>query len=64
MAESNAKEAGRNYPMGINLVEQDKCPKGARNPMACFYCTQGHMLECHYPLDCSEAECSHLVSYE
>ena len=31
------------------------CP----NPMAPMFCPYGHMLECHYPMTCSEAECSH-----
>lgn len=31
------------------------CP----NPMAAMFCMTGHMLECHYPMSCSEAECSH-----
>lgn len=31
------------------------CP----NPMAAFFCAYGHMLECHYPLTCDQAQCSH-----
>ena len=26
---------------------------------AAFFCMTGHMLECHYPMSCQEAECSH-----
>jgi len=26
---------------------------------AAFFCMTGHMLECHYPLTCAEAECDH-----
>ena len=29
------------------------------NLMAAFFCPTGHMLECHYPMTCSEAECEH-----
>ena len=25
----------------------------------CMFCSYGHMLECHYPFTCDEAECSH-----
>lgn len=25
----------------------------------CMFCSYGHMLECHYPLTCEEAECDH-----
>lgn len=25
----------------------------------CMFCSFGHMLECHYPLTCEEAECDH-----
>jgi hypothetical protein len=31
------------------------CP----NAMAAMFCSYGHMLECHYPMTCSEAECEH-----
>ena len=27
-------------------------------------CSYGHLLECHYPLDCERAACSHLTRYE
>jgi len=33
------------------------------NMLAAMFCTYGHMLECHYPQTCSEAECSHLARY-
>lgn len=29
------------------------------NPMAAMFCMTGHVLECHYPLGCEEAQCSH-----
>lgn len=28
-------------------------------PMRCMFCPYGHMLDCHYPFTCDEAECSH-----
>jgi len=34
------------------------------NAMQAFFCPTGHMLECHYPMDCQEAKCSHLAKYE
>lgn len=27
--------------------------------MQAFFCPTGHVLECHYPMPCDEAECSH-----
>jgi hypothetical protein len=34
------------------------------NPMKAFWCTTGHMLECHYSYDCSTAACNHLHKYD
>lgn len=34
------------------------------NMMRAFFCATGHMTECHFPLDCLEAQCSHLPRYE
>ncbi|MFW9973016.1 MAG: hypothetical protein ACFFDF_22715 [Candidatus Odinarchaeota archaeon] len=31
-------------------------------PMKCMFCPYGHMTECHFPLTCDEAECSHYQS--
>lgn len=38
-----------------------ECPiVGAKVPVIrCTFCPYGHMLECHYPNTCEEAECSH-----
>lgn len=47
------------YPAGVELIESGGCPLGAGSPMACMFCCYGHMLECHYPMDCAEANCSH-----
>ena len=29
-----------------------------------IFCPTGHMLECHYPLDCRQAACGHMPKYE
>jgi hypothetical protein len=29
-----------------------------------MYCTVGHLTECHYPIDCALAACSHLAEYD
>jgi hypothetical protein len=51
------------YPAGIELVQSGRCPNGAMSPIACMFCSSGHMLECHYPMDCQEAQCFHLTGY-
>lgn len=45
--------------MGSTKTMRGNCPLGGTNPMACMLCSFGHMTECHYPLTCQEAECSH-----
>lgn len=32
-----------------------RCP----DLIASLFCQTGHMLECHYPMSCKEAQCSH-----
>jgi len=44
---------------GIAKITNGECPTGAFSPMACMFCPYGHMLECHFPYSCEEAECSH-----
>lgn len=44
---------------GITKIANGECPLGRINPMACTFCPYGHMTECHYPLTCEEAKCSH-----
>ncbi len=44
-------------PEYLPALENPKCV--CPNLMAAMFCTTGHMLECHYPMSCSEAECSH-----
>lgn len=45
--------------MGIYKIATGKCPIGAISPLACQVCSTGHMTECHHPLTCDEAQCSH-----
>ena len=33
-------------------------------PTVMMFCRFGHMTECHFPLDCSQAACGHLPSYD
>lgn len=45
--------------MGMVKTLSGECPLGGLNPMACMFCSYGHMTECHYPETCEEANCSH-----
>jgi len=47
------------FSMGVTKTLQGDCPRGGASPMACMSCQYGHMTDCHYPLTCDEAECSH-----
>lgn len=47
------------FPTGIGKIDRGECERGALNPIACMFCTCGHMLECHYPHTCDEVKCSH-----
>jgi hypothetical protein len=47
------------YEPGIEKIKAGTCPLGRGSPFGCMLCPYGHMLECHYPLECDEAECSH-----
>lgn len=51
------KETG--IKTGIGKISRGECEIGALSPMACMFCQFGHMLECHYPFNCEQAECSH-----
>lgn len=33
------------------------------NLLKAHFCLIGHMTECHYPMNCKKANCSHLVNY-
>lgn len=37
--------------------EACRCP----SVMATLLCPTGHLLECHYPMRCQEAQCSHYL---
>lgn len=45
--------------MGAVKTSTGQCPLGGAGAMACMFCHFGHMTECHYPLTCEEADCSH-----
>jgi hypothetical protein len=49
----------REYPQGLGLIQRGACPIEATNPIACWFCPYGHATECHHPMDCREAQCSH-----
>jgi hypothetical protein len=38
-------------------------PECRCNPMQAMMCPYGHMLECHYPKTCREADCQHSRRY-
>lgn len=52
-------ETTSRYPTGIGRIDRGECPRGALSPAACMLCDCGHMLECHFPNTCEEAECDH-----
>ncbi len=52
-------EKNSRFPTGIGRIERGECPCEATSPITCTFCAFGHMLECHHPFTCEEAECSH-----
>lgn len=52
------------YEPGIARIAAGECPIGGKTPMACQFCPVGHMMECHHPLSCDQAKCSHLSKYD
>lgn len=44
---------------GIGKIDRGECPFKHASPAACLPCIYGHLLDCHYPKTCMEAECSH-----
>ena len=46
-------------PSQVNI-----CACEEAGPMAMMFCRYGHMTECHFPLDCAQAACGHLPSYD
>lgn len=51
------------YEPGIARIAAGECPLNATSPMACTFCMVGHMMECHAPMTCEQAKCSHLSRY-
>jgi len=51
-------EKNSRFPTGIGRIDRGECEIGIM-PASCTLCPYGHMLECHYPLPCEEAECDH-----
>jgi hypothetical protein len=45
--------------LGVIKTTTGQCPLDHTSPMACMFCHYGHMTNCHYPLSCAEANCSH-----
>ena len=52
------------FPTGIDVIRAGVCPIGGMAPLACFFCSYGHMTECHYPDDCETARCGHYEAEE
>ncbi len=46
------------FPTGIGRIDRGECEIGSM-PTSCTLCPYGHMLECHYPQTCEEAQCDH-----
>jgi len=44
------------YQEGIKLIDLGLCPTHYNN---CMFCEFGHLTECHHPMNCEEAQCSH-----
>lgn len=55
-------EGKSRFPTGVELIERGECPREAFAPIVCMSCPYGHMLECHYPYECDEVECSHYLA--
>lgn len=51
------------YEPGMARIAARECPLNATSPMACTFCMVGHMMECHHPMNCEQANCSHLSRY-
>lgn len=47
------------YEPGLVRIKTGTCPMKSSHPMSCMFCMCGHMLSCHYPMTCEEAECDH-----
>lgn len=60
--EARAEAEKQTDSMGVTKSMRGECPLGGANPMACMFCSYGHMTECHYPSTCEEARCSHYLA--
>ncbi|MDD5010462.1 MAG: hypothetical protein PHC68_18940 [Syntrophorhabdaceae bacterium] len=47
------------FPSGLAKIAAGECPINAKSAMACTFCHFGHLLECHHPMTCEQAQCSH-----
>ncbi len=52
-------EKGSRYPTGMGRVDRGECPIHAWTPERCRLCEYGHMMCCHWPMTCGEADCGH-----
>jgi len=54
------------YEPGLVKTKTGTCPMNPNNihPLACMLCPCGHLLECHWPMDCKTSQCSHLSKYQ
>lgn len=57
----NIEEAEKDlgHATGIGAIDRGECPMGAVLPIACMLCDYGHVMDCHYPKSCEEANCYH-----
>lgn len=51
--------AAPQYPCAPDVIHAGACPINNSTPMACFFCSWGHLTECHAPQTCEQAQCSH-----
>jgi hypothetical protein len=61
------------YPMSRPLAESPSAQLhgGPTNPLCqcvnalrTMFCPFGHLTECHFPMNCEQAQCSHLERYQ
>lgn len=43
----------------LGTPEMPANPNCTCNPLQATFCMHGHMLECHTPMTCQEAQCQH-----
>lgn len=47
------------FEPGMAKIAAGECPLNAKSAMACTFCMKGHMLSCHWPMNCEESKCDH-----